>query len=220
MGPTDPLGVIEPLTLRTSGKMEMPRYFNSLLVSCLLAMAPACSRQPPSTADLLGSSEAGTVVFEGGHETDSRDQGRPVKLIASALNVEEQVFRDAFSGVTPSSFGPPTPSHARENKKILMKVLGKHGVSSERLDEVSNHYRYRPGSGELWTHVPASAAAVIENGKVTSVTITNPGAGYVQPPRLVIAGHERVRLKAKIGFTDDLKTNGHLESIQLVDEAR
>jgi len=34
-------------------------------------------------------------------------------------------------------FGP-TPSAARDNKKVLMDALGPYGISNERLDEVSN----------------------------------------------------------------------------------
>ena len=58
--------------------------------------------------------ETGEVVFSGGFGTEEQDRGRPVRLIASALGVKSQVFRDAFSGVTPahSMFGP-TPSVAR-----------------------------------------------------------------------------------------------------------
>ena len=41
------------------------------------------------------------VTFSGGHETYPRDHGRPVVLVAAALNVKPEVFRKAFSGVTP-----------------------------------------------------------------------------------------------------------------------
>src|SRR5581483_6178092 len=40
------------------------------------------------------------VVFSAGHETDPRDGGRPVALIAAALGVKPEVFRAAFRGVT------------------------------------------------------------------------------------------------------------------------
>ncbi len=42
------------------------------------------------------------VTFSGGHETDPKDHGRPVVLVAAALNVKPEVFRKAFSGVTPA----------------------------------------------------------------------------------------------------------------------
>lgn len=41
------------------------------------------------------------VTFSGGHEIGKNDYGRPVALIAAALEVEPEVFREAFSGVTP-----------------------------------------------------------------------------------------------------------------------
>ena len=67
---------------------------------------------------------AGTVVFRGGYETDPRDKGRPVVLIASALGVKPEVFRDAFSKVKPARNGQPTPEHARANKQVLDAYLG------------------------------------------------------------------------------------------------
>ena len=48
------------------------------------------------------------VVFSGGHETDGRDGGRPVILIAAALKVKPEVFRAAFSGVHPARGGGPS----------------------------------------------------------------------------------------------------------------
>jgi hypothetical protein len=75
--------------------------------------------------------ETGEVVFSGGFDTEEQDRGRPVRLIASALGVESQVFRDAFSGVKPahSMFGP-TPSVARDNKKVLLDASGPYGITA------------------------------------------------------------------------------------------
>src|SRR5437588_6288417 len=87
------------------------------------------------------------VTFTGGHEIDPRDHGRPVALIAAALGVKPEIFRDAFSRVTPAKNGKPTGDEARRNKEILMKALGPHGITNERLDEVSNYYRYQPQKG-------------------------------------------------------------------------
>ena len=123
------------------------------------------------------------VKFSGGHETDPRDGGRPVVLVAAALGVEPEVFREAFSGVTPARGGPPSPQEARCNKAALMKVLRPHGVTNERLDQVSDYYRYRPQRGELWPTTPAEAHAVVENGKVKQVVVTSPGSGTARPPK-------------------------------------
>src|SRR2546429_5507803 len=84
------------------------------------------------------------VTFSGGHGTDPKDGGRPVVLVAAALGVKPEVFREAFSGVTPARGGKPSKEEARRNKAALMKVLKPHGVTNERLDEVSDYYRYQP----------------------------------------------------------------------------
>ena len=83
-------------------------------------------------------------MFSGGRETDAHDGERPAVLVAAALGVKPKVFRDAFRGVTPARGGPPSSRAARRNKAALLKVLGPHGVTNNRLDQVSDHYRYQP----------------------------------------------------------------------------
>src|SRR6186713_372058 len=90
------------------------------------------------------------IKFSGGYEIGKQDFGRPIVLIAAALKVKPEVFREAFSGVTPARGRGPTGEEARRNKEALMKVLGPYKITNERLDEVSNYYRYRPQKGELW----------------------------------------------------------------------
>lgn len=158
----------------------------------------------------------GEVAFRGGYETDSRDHGRPVALIAAALGVESQVFRDAFRGVSPSQFGPPTSSRAHANKAVLMDALGKHGVTNDRLDEVSNYYRYDRGRGELWNYTPATAEAVIQDDKIVDVKLTNPGSGYLQVPAISIAGYPDVKLTATLKFSKDFGQNGSLAELKIV----
>ncbi|MFT5523654.1 MAG: hypothetical protein ACI9HK_001602, partial [Pirellulaceae bacterium] len=155
----------------------------------------------------------GDVVFGGGFETDPRDGGRPVALIAAALNVESEVFRQAFSNVNPAKNGPPSHSRVQDNKKVLLAALSKHGVTNDRLDEVSNYYRYRPQAGELWTHRPAKAKVVIKDGKVVGFEIVDAGSGYLTEPTIAVVGHPNVRAIAKIEFTKELKTNGRIVSI-------
>jgi len=164
----------------------------------------------------LENARAGTVVFLGGYETDPRDGGRPVTLIAAALGVKSQVFRDAFSNVRPARGGDPTPQRARANKEILMAALGKYGISNERLDEVSNYYRYQPERGEVWRRTPAAAKAVIKNGVVQEIKLTSVGAGYTTPPEVVIAGHEDVKIEAKLGYSKDFRKNGRIVSLEIV----
>jgi hypothetical protein len=158
------------------------------------------------------------VTFSGGHETDPKDHGRPVVLIAAALNVRPKVFRKAFSDVTPARGRGPTGEEARRNKEALMKVLGPLKVTNERLDEVSNYYRYRPEKGELWPTKPAKAYAVVVDNKITNIVVTQPGAGYSSPPKVTVNGADKVRLRAKLNFTTELKTNGGVESIEVAND--
>jgi hypothetical protein len=158
------------------------------------------------------------VTLSGGHETDPKDHGRPVVLIAAALNVKPEVFRKAFSGVTPARGRGPTGEEARRNKEALMKVLGPYKVTNDRLDEVSNYYRYRPQAGELWPTKPAKAYAVVQDGKIKKIVITEPGSGYSSPPKVTVKGFEKARLEARVKFTTELKKNGGIESIELAKE--
>src|SRR4051812_1568346 len=106
--------------------------------SCTVFAAAVLSIGAYSTfaADGPGVSKV-PVTFSGGHETDRRDHGRPVVLVAAGLGVAPEVFRDAFSGVHPAGpgSGGPTREEAQKNKQALMSVLGKYGITNERLDE-------------------------------------------------------------------------------------
>jgi hypothetical protein len=158
----------------------------------------------------------GTVVFTGGYETDPRDHGRPVVLIAAALSVPADVFRTAFSGVTPASGGEePKPEQVTRNKQALLKVLEPHGVTNDRLNEVSNYYRYNKGKGEMWANTPATATALITDGKVTGIKLISGGSGYSSPPTVSVAGYGDVHATVKLHFGTDFKTNGSIESITL-----
>ena len=185
----------------------------SIYTCITVSVMTGCRKQ--QNAATSQTRAAGSVIFDGGYETNPIDHGRPVALIAAALGVESEVFRQAFSNVNPSSIGPPTPSRARDNKKVLMDALSKYGVTNDRLDEVSDFYRYRPQSGKRWRHVPATAIAIMEDGEVTGLKITNPGSGYLTAPEVSIVGHEGVKIDVEIEFTQDLQTNGHISSLTL-----
>jgi hypothetical protein len=156
-----------------------------------------------------------SVAFAGGHDTDPRDGGRPIALIAAALEVTPDVFREAFRGVTPAKGRGPTEDEARKNKAALMKVLRPQGVTNDRLDEVSNFYRYRPQNGELWRVSAAKAHAVVEGDKVTRIVVDEPGYGYSSPPTATVTGMKGVSLKVTIRFAKDLMKNGAIETIEL-----
>jgi hypothetical protein len=155
------------------------------------------------------------VTFSGGHGTDSKDGGRPVVLVAAALGVKPEIFREAFRGVTPARGGKQSKEEARRNKAALMKVLKPLGVTNDRLDEVSDYYRYQPQRGELWKTTPAKAHAIVEDGKVKRIVVTDPGSGYSTLPKATVQGMEKVGLKVKIQFSKDLKKNGAVGSVEV-----
>ena len=157
------------------------------------------------------------VVFSGGHETEGVDRGRPVVLIAAALGVKSEVFREAFSHVHPAGpgSGGPTGEEARANKAALMNALGKYGITNERLDAVSNYYRYPPGRGGLWKVKPATANALVKNGTVIGYEITSGGAGYSTPPIVSVPDIKGATAKVEISFGKDMETNGAVSSITM-----
>jgi hypothetical protein len=154
------------------------------------------------------------LTFSGGHDIGPNDYGRPCVLIAAALGVKTEVFREAFSGVTPAKGGGPSGDEARRNKDALLKVLGPHGITNERIDEVSNFYRYRPQNSELWKHKEAKAHAIVENGKVTKVIVTDPGFGYSSPPKVTVNGLPDAELRVSLLFDKDFQKNGSIKAIQ------
>lgn len=136
-----------------------------------------------------------------------------MNLIAAALGVEPQVFRDAFSNVRPARNGAPTESRARANKEVLLSALGKYGITNERLDNVSNYYRYQPHNGEVWKRTPPAATAVIKDGKVTGFKITSPGSGFTTPPRVSVAGYPDLKVTATLNFSRNFQQNGSIKTL-------
>jgi hypothetical protein len=160
------------------------------------------------------------VHFSGGLQTDPVDRGRPVNLIAGALGVSPQVFREAFSRVRPAPNGAaPSAQRARENKAVLMQALAPYGITNERLDDVSNHYRIRPQKGEVWPHTPAQAQALVRNGKVVGFEITRGGAGYNMPPGITLHGMPGVKARAILSSSPHFEQNGAVSAIELVPAA-
>lgn len=178
-------------------------------------------KAPPSgNLTTVTKTQDGTVsvTVSGGYETDPQDHGRPVVLIAAALGVPTEVFREAFSGVTPAglSSGGPTVQEAQSNKAALLKVLAPYGVTNDRLDEVSNYYRYNGRQSRTWKIVPATATAIVKNGVVTGIDITNPGSGYSSAPTITITGPAGTTTAiAKVSYSEDLANNGSISSITL-----
>jgi hypothetical protein len=158
------------------------------------------------------------VVFSGGHETLGVDHGRPVILIAAALGVKPEIFREAFSHVHPAGpgSGGPTDAEARANKAALMKALAKYGVTDERLNAVSNYYRYPPGRGHIWKNRSASVNALVKSGKIVGYEILDGGAGYTSPPTFSVPGIPDVGADVQISFGKDMPTNGSVASITVL----
>jgi hypothetical protein len=155
------------------------------------------------------------VVFSGGHDTEGVDHGRPVILIANALGVKPEVFRETFSHVHPAGPGKggPTDAEARKNKAALMEGLGKYGITNERINEVSNFYRYASWEGGIWKNTPAAANALVKNGAVIGYEITSAGAGYTTPPSVSVPDVKAAPAKVELSFGKDFKTNGSISAI-------
>jgi hypothetical protein len=98
-----------------------------------------------------------------------------------------------------------------------MDALGKYGVTNERLDEVSDFYRYNRQAGEVWRRTPATATAIIKDGKVTGLKITNAGAGYTTAPTVKVAGYDDLELTVTIEFSTDFSRNGRVTSLTVVE---
>ena len=69
-----------------------------------------------------------------------------------------------------------------------MAALAPYGVTNERLDTVSNYYRYVRSRGELWPTQPAAAYALVRRGVVTGYVVTSGGSGYSSPPIVTVPG--------------------------------
>ncbi len=193
--------------------MHDPLFSLRHVVPCVLALIAtglsACS--PPEVARI-------PVQFTGGHDTDPADHGRPVVLIAAALGVEPEVFQQAFSGVNPAPAGAaPSGDRVHANKEVLMTALAPRGVTNERLDEVSDYYRYSPGPGELWKVREAEAVALVKQGQIIGFEIEDGGAGYTTPPTITVSGFPSLRVAAQMHFGTDLKTNGSIKGLSVAE---
>lgn len=167
-----------------------------------------------STSVSSASESQVPVVFSGGHETEPKDRGRPVILIAAALGVPSEVFREAFRHVHPAPAGTePDPQQARDNKTALMTALNRYEVTNERLDTVSNYYRYVRSRNALWPTKPAAAYAVIQDGVITKFVVTSGGSGYSSPPIVSVPGVLGASGQAQLTFSRSFDKNGAVGSI-------
>ncbi len=196
-------------------------YKRSLLLLLTISLVACSSRQNTNLVPVeIATQQATTdgevqVLITGGHDTDPRDGGRPVVLIASMLGVPSEVFREAFSHVHPAGAGQePNPIQVGLNKDALLSALSPYGVTNDYLDEVSNYYRYNGKAGETWPETPATATAILTDGVVTGFVITNPGSGYTSPPVITVFNSD-VKATARLSFTTDFGTNGSIAEITI-----
>jgi hypothetical protein len=156
------------------------------------------------------------VLFSGGHETDPRDRGRPVVLIAAALGVPPEVFREAFNNVHPADPNVgPTGDEARKNKAALLVALGKYGITNERLDAVSDYYRYVRARNELWRAKPAVANALIKNGAIIGYELLDGGSGYSSTPKMSVPSIKAAAAQIKLTFGKSFESNGTISAITI-----
>lgn len=195
---------------------------SKLLLHLTMVIGLACGFHLQSQAAPVAATNGVTrvpVVFSGGHETDPKDGGRPVILVAGALGVPPEVFREAFSHVRPARGGTePEPRQVKENKTALLSALGKYGVTNDRLDQVSNYYRYVPGRGQLWPTNGATAKALVQNGTVTGFEISYGGSGYSSAPSLTVPGYKIGPIKVDLAFGKGFDTNGSVTKITLMSD--
>jgi hypothetical protein len=185
----------------------------TLAVALLVPLAVALLLAGCTTTTASGTG-AVTVTIAGGLETDPVDNGRPVVLVAGALGVPAEVFREAFSGVTPASGGDePDPAQVQRNKAALLAVLAPYGVTNESLDAASNRYRYLASAGETWPHTEATAIATVVDGVVTGIEIVSAGSGYTSPPTITLSNGQTAT--AELHFGVDTATNGSISTIAL-----
>lgn len=175
------------------------------------AAAPAATRSAAATTTQVA------VRISGGHATDPRDNGRPVKLVAAALGVPTKVFRKAFSAVDPAAAGQePDPAQVQANKAALLRVLAPYGVTNESLDAASDYYRYNASAGEVWRQSAARATAVVRDGRVVSIRLVKAGAGYSSTPHVTVRGYPKAKVRVRLSYGRNLATNGAIRSLSLI----
>jgi hypothetical protein len=189
--------------------------FQSSIAAVAIVITTLCAQAGPN--ELTNGITRVPVVFSGGHETDPRDGGRPVVLIAAALGVLPDVFREAFGHVHPAPAGSePNSAQVRQNKAALLAALSKHGVTNEKLDTVSNYYRYVRSRNELWRTKPAVAYALVKNGVVIGYEVASGGSGYSSPPIVSVPNVKDAAAKVELSFGKVLEKNGAISAITVL----
>ena len=96
---------------------------------------PTPAVSAPATPGGIPSTVAGCMNL-------TTDMGRPVCEIARDLGVPAEVFREAFTHVTPAAKGSePSDAQREANHQALLSRLAPYGVTPQLLDQVSDRYR-------------------------------------------------------------------------------
>jgi hypothetical protein len=208
-----------PAAFKEKARFTLPfAAIPPMKLSTLFFVVTALAGCPIQAADeSAGAVSKVPVVFSGGYDTDPKDHGRPVVLVAGALNVPPEVFREAFSHVHPAGpdSGGPTDAEARANKAALMSALGKYGVTNDWLNTVSNRYRYVRSHGQMWPTAPAVVNALVQNGVVTGYEIVNGGFGYSSAPTVTVPNAKAAPVKVELSFGKDFESNGSVSKITI-----
>lgn len=186
---------------------------------CLSACSPRANAFSYEQSAAQSASLADTqVMLSAGYDLDPRDGGRPVGLIAAALGVPSEVFREAFSHVNPAGAGQaPSAERVHSNKAALLEALGPYGVTNEELDRVSDYYRYNRSAGEMWPTRPAEVEAVLDaKGAIREFRIVDGGSGYSSAPSITLAGYPSLQVEVVMSYGKDLATNGSIAEIKLI----
>lgn len=197
--------------------VRRPIFYGFVAAFVLITM-PGCSsgNAEPETDAKTGETKIRVEIISG-HETVPVDHGRPVTLIGPALGVTPEIFREAFSGVSPAPAGSaPDRERVHSNKDALLRVLGPHGITNEELDRVSDYYRYNPGRGEMWPTREAEIYAVVKDGVVERFEIADSGAGYSSVPSINVPDTDQVNATVKLSFGKEIESNGSITAVELV----
>ncbi len=155
------------------------------------------------------------ATVNGGFDLESADLGRPTYLYDAMLGVPKGTYREAFAGVTPAKDHAPTEAEEQANKRVLLGVLGRYGITDAQLNPVANYYRFDGQQGRTWPQRAAVVTATIVDGVVTGFTILDPGVGYAHEPTIAVPGHPETRAVVTLDYTRDYATNGGVASVAL-----
>jgi hypothetical protein len=96
-----------------------------------------------------------------------------------------------------------------------MDGLGKYGITNDRINTVSNFYRYAAWEGGIWRNKPAVANALVKDGAIIGYEITYGGYGYTTPPTVSVPGLDGTLAKVELSFGKEFETNGAVSAITI-----